>query len=127
MIEPDIDHRRLVTVAVPTFNRAALLRRALQSVLCQDYEHLEVLVGDNASQDETYLVHEALHDDSRVHWMRHKTNLGAPNNFEVLLQEAQGHYFMWLADDDYLSPGYISRCVKRLSEPNAPRHVIGRS
>lgn len=127
MTEPDTNHRFLVTVAIPTFNRAVLLRRALQSVLSQDYEHLEVLVGDNASEDETYLVHETLGCDPRVRWIQRETNLGPISNFEGLLQEATGHYFIWLADDDYLSPGYISRCVKRLSEPNAPRNVVGRA
>ena len=127
MIEQDLRRRRLVTVAIPTFNRAALLRRALDSVLSQDYEHLEILVGDNASEDDTHLVRQGIGGDRRVRWMRHETNLGALSNFEALLHEAKGHYFMWLADDDFLSPGYISRCVRRLSEPDAPRHVVGRA
>jgi len=125
--ESDTNPHLLVTVAVATFNRAALLRRALQSVLSQDYENLEVIVGDNASEDETYLVRQALGGDRRVRWIRHETNRGALSNFEILLQEAKGHYFMWLADDDYLSPGYISRCATRLSEPDAPRNVVGRA
>ena len=43
----------LVTVGIPTYNRASALTRALESVLAQDYTNLEVVISDNASTDDT--------------------------------------------------------------------------
>lgn len=117
--------RDKVTIAIPTFNRASSLRRTLESVLAQEYRDLEVLVGDNASDDETYLVQRNFENDTRVHWIRHEKNIGPLRNFEHLLQAANGKYFAWLADDDWLSAGYVEACVNALERPNGPAHVVG--
>jgi glycosyltransferase involved in cell wall biosynthesis len=112
--------RSLVSIGVPTYNRADSLRRTLRSVLDQDYEDVELIVGDNASTDSTGLVREELLDEVRVRWTTHTSNVGAMRNFEHVLSLARGDYFMWLADDDALAPGYISGCLKVLrDEPNA--------
>lgn len=121
---PTVD---LVTVAIPTWNRAASLRRALESVLSQDYASLEVIVGDNASEDETDALRREVEKDPRVRWIKHESNIGALRNFESLLELARGKYFAWLADDDWLSPGYVTRCVSVLSSCDAPAHVVGRA
>ena len=47
---------QLVTVVVPTFERSAELARALDSLLAQDHPDLEIIVGDNASADDTEAV-----------------------------------------------------------------------
>jgi glycosyltransferase involved in cell wall biosynthesis len=117
----------LVTVAIPTWNRASALRRALHSVLSQDYPALEVIVGDNASEDDTDAVRRGSAGDGRVRWIRHVSNVGPLRNFECLLEAATGKYFMWLADDDWLSSGYIARCVAILSAPDGPVRVVGRA
>jgi glycosyltransferase involved in cell wall biosynthesis len=117
----------LVTVAIPTWNREASLRSALKSVLEQDYPRIQVLVGDNASTDGTMSIRDDLAGDPRVEWIRHATNIGPIANFERLLSAARGDYFMWLADDDRVSRGYVRRCVETLSAPNPPARVAGRA
>ena len=107
----------LATIAIPTFNRGSDLRRAVESALAQDYEALEVLICDNHSNDETErLCNELAVIDSRIRYVRHAENIGALANFEYALEHAAGQYFMWLADDDWLDPDYLSQCIEALEK-----------
>ena len=113
----------LVTIAVPTFNRATMLERCLESALGQSYAAVEVIVCDNASTDSTEdVVTRALAGHPRARYVRHDTNLGAVANFQAGLDLATGDYFMWLADDDWLDPDYVARCVEVLRDD--PRVVL---
>jgi Glycosyl transferase family 2 len=103
------------TIGIPTFNRAKLLSRAIASALQQDHEPLEVLVVDNCSTDGTEeLVAEVEAFDPRVRLLRQPRNLGPAVNFETALLEARGDFFMWLADDDWITPGYLRACLHTL-------------
>ena len=105
----------LVTIAVPTFNRAAALERCLESARAQSYPEIEIVVCDNASTDGTEaVVARTLAGHPRARYVRHETNLGALANFRFGLDEADGDYFMWLADDDWLDPDFVERCVEAL-------------
>lgn len=106
---------RLATIAIPTFNRAKLLPRAVVSALAQDYPSVEVLIVDNASTDETEDICRALVDQHRhIQYMRQPFNTGPVNNFETGLRKARGYYFMWLADDDIITNNYLRRCIEEL-------------
>lgn len=113
--------RPLVTIGIPTYNRSATLARALRSALAQDHHAIEVVVCDNASTDDTAaVVARASETDARVRYVRHPVNIGATANFRSAVDEAAGDYFMWLADDDWLDPGYVTACVETLrSTPGA--------
>jgi GT2 family glycosyltransferase len=101
-----------VTVGVPTRNRAALLPRALESVLAQTHADLELLVSDNASTDGTPNVCAAFAErDERVRVLRQRHDVGLTGNFNRLLSEAAGELVMVLADDDWLEPTYVEHCL----------------
>ena len=103
------------TIALLTYNRSAMLARALASARAQDYPNLEILILDNASSDDTEpLCRAAAAEDARIRYHRHPHNLGAVGNFNAALDLASGRYFMWLADDDWLTPNYVSACVALL-------------
>jgi glycosyltransferase involved in cell wall biosynthesis len=105
----------LATIGIPTFNRAGLLGRAIASALEQDHEALEILVVDNCSTDGTAeLVAKFASADPRVRVLRQPRNLGSMVNFETALLEARGDFFMWLADDDWITPGYLRTCLHKL-------------
>jgi glycosyltransferase involved in cell wall biosynthesis len=100
-----------VTIAIPTFNRAkSFFPLALKSACSQSYSHLEILVADNASTDETRAVVEEAHDP-RIRYHRHPTNIGATNNQEFCLQDARGSYLTILPDDDLIDPDFVESCV----------------
>src|SRR5450432_1264962 len=110
-----LDKLPRVSVGLPTFNRATSLKRAIESVLAQDYPNLELVISDNASSDHTQAMCEqyATRDD-RVRYIRQHSNRGALTNFQAVLDAAEGHYFMWLGDDDWLDDSYVTGCVKAL-------------
>lgn len=104
--------RPLVTVGLPTYNRVSSLKRAIESVLAQDYTNIELVISDNASIDGTKrLCEEICEQDTRVRYIRQPRNLGAHYNFIEVLRQARGQFFMWLGDDDWLGRSYVSRCV----------------
>lgn len=105
----------LVTIGIPTYNRAQALERAARSALAQDYPNLEVVVADNASPDDTPATLARLAEDPRLRFERQPENLGHARNFAHVFAMARGELFMWLSDDDWLDPGYVSACVARLT------------
>ncbi|MCX7068114.1 MAG: glycosyltransferase family 2 protein [Methylococcales bacterium] len=105
----------LVTIGIPTYNRAELLRRSIESALCQDYAMIEVIISDNASTDNTRAVCQAFcHKNDAVKYIAQSSNIGASANFADVLKRATGKYFMWLGDDDWIDTSYISHCVSLL-------------
>ncbi len=118
----------LVSIGLPTFNRAGILKRAIDSALTQDYVNLELVISDNASTDQTQaLCEEYCRRDPRIRYVRQPTNLGAAGNFAAVLAQAQGQFFMWLSDDDWLDPGYISECTRVLESNSEHQLVCGRA
>ena len=105
----------LVTIGIPTYNRAIMLKKAIESALNQDYIKIEVIVSDNASIDDTENVcRRFCNTDTRFRYIRHATNLGAKANFIEVLDKASGQFFMWLGDDDWIEPHYVSSCVEQM-------------
>ena len=100
----------LVTICIPTYNRPEMLRHSLQSVLCQSYRHLEVIVSDNASETDTAAVVDSFGDD-RVQIDRLDANIGLHGNMSRCLHLGTGKYRIMLPDDDLMLPGNIQSKV----------------
>ena len=106
----------MVSIGIPTFNRLAGLKRALESVQAQEYANIEIIISDNASTDGTeHYCRAVCESDPRVSYIRQDSNVGSEKNFAAALEAAHGEYFMWLADDDWIDPNYISLCTAYLS------------
>ncbi|HEY2763824.1 MAG TPA: glycosyltransferase family 2 protein [Pseudonocardiaceae bacterium] len=107
----------LVSIGLPVRNGEQFLAGAVRSVLEQDYGHLELVISDNASNDSTEeICREFARSDPRVRYHRQPDNIGLLNNFIRVQQFAEGTYFRWIGDDDWLAPTYISRCAEVLAE-----------
>jgi glycosyltransferase involved in cell wall biosynthesis len=110
----------LVTVAIPTYNRASWLGECVRSSLSQTYPRIEVLISDNASTDETHDVLKQL-NDARLRIIRQKTNIGLLSNWNFCLAEARGEYIVFVSDDDRIAPQFVERCVDLIGkEPQIP-------
>lgn len=97
----------IITTIIPTYRRPQFLRRAIRSVLAQNYSHLQVCVYDNASGDETASVVEQLSkNDSRVKYHCHPENMGLVKNFIYGMERVETPFFSFLSDDDVLLPGF---------------------
>jgi glycosyltransferase involved in cell wall biosynthesis len=105
----------LMSVCIPTYNRAERLQVAIHSALNSSYSNLEIIVSDNGSTDQTEeLCRRISAANGKVRYFRHDQNLGATKNFEFARAQSVGTYFMWLGDDDSLTENYVSQCIKRL-------------
>ena len=111
----------LVSIGVPVYNGEAFVERALDALCAQDYEHLEIIISDNASTDNTAkLCRAAAERDERVTYLTSDVNRGAAWNFSRLVHVAQGPYFKWAAADDLCRPEFVSTCVAVLeADPSA--------
>ncbi len=118
----------LVSILVPTYNRANQLSAALDSALAQSHRPIEIVVSDNASSDETPSIcqrYAMRHPELRV--VRHDENCGPTRNFESLRDVAHGEYMMFLGDDDWLDVDYVSRCLEVFREHPDATVVAGRA
>lgn len=114
------DSDPLVTIAIPTFNRASWLKDCINSALSQTYKNFEVIVSDNASTDETQEVLKAFHD-RRLRAVRQKSNIGLLPNWNACLAEAKGEYIVVVADDDRIAPWLLERSVALVRrDPQVP-------
>jgi len=105
----------LVSIGVPTCDRARLLHRALHSLVAQDYPNLEIVVSDNASTDDTPAICEDMRKrHPNIRYFRVPVRTPPFANFRNALVPSQGIYFMWAADDDLWERHFVSTLVKQL-------------
>jgi glycosyltransferase involved in cell wall biosynthesis len=116
--------RPLLTIAIPTYNRADDLDELLKHIEPQlaALPQVELLVSDNASPDRTPEVTaraEARFASSgaRLEVHRQAVNLGADGNFAFCYAQARGRFFWLLGDDDRLVPGALDEVVRLLTTP----------
>jgi len=100
----------LISVIIPTYNRADWLKIAIESVLAQTYPHFELLILDNCSLDNTEDV-VASFNDSRIKYVKHKCNIGTLGNWSYGIYWAKGHYLSILCDDDFYKPNFLFSCI----------------
>lgn len=103
----------LVSIIIPTRNRAHFLPRALDSIYAQTYPNFEILVVDDGSTDQTGRVVEAYDARLRYFLQRHQGVSAARNR---ALAEARGEYVAFLDDDDMFMPQKLEKQVAYLDE-----------
>lgn len=116
--------RPLLTIAVPTYNRCALLEATLETIASQvaPVRHeVELLVANNGSPDATAAMLESFvvrYPFVKVH--NHPANIGPDPNFAFCLRQATGRYFWLYGDDDLLGDGAIEALasVLRAEDPD---------
>jgi glycosyltransferase involved in cell wall biosynthesis len=98
----------LLTIAIPTFNYARFLPDAVGSIMRQDVDDYEILIFDNASEDNTEEV-VRLFDDRRIRYIRNPSNVGAHENGNRCMANARGRYVKLLCADDVLLDGVLRK------------------
>lgn len=92
-----------VSVIIPTYNRTAFLRRAIESVLRQTYEDFDIIVVDDASREDVQGIINDFHD-SRIRLIRHEVSTGEAGARNTGIRNSQGEYMAFLDDDDEWLP-----------------------
>lgn len=110
IFESSLDCVSKVTIAIPTYKRADLLKEALDSALNQtDYDDYDVLVVDNNPDrnDETEKL-LLTYNNPRLSYYKNTKNLGMTGNWNRLYEIAKGEWVVMLHDDDLLNEKYLS-------------------
>ena len=104
----------LVSIIITTYNREKFLKEAIDSVLNQDYQNLEMIVANNASTDGTDgLMKKYIEKYKNIIYIKREKNIGAhANGYRAYKEVSKGKYIFFLCDDDYLiSPTFITNAV----------------
>lgn len=104
-----------VSIGLPVYNGEAQVGRALDSLLAQTHEDLELVISDNHSTDATESIcREYAARDRRVRYVRSDRNRGVAWNFNQTFRLAGGRYFKWASSNDIHEPSYVERCFRVL-------------
>lgn len=112
----------LLTVSIPTWNRALLVKDLLQQVCDEIVQHnlqdeVDVVVSNNASTDNTdEVVNAFLSRYSFIQYNRNTTNTGAKSNVLKSMELATGKYVLFMGDDDRMKPNVLPRIITLLKK-----------
>jgi glycosyltransferase involved in cell wall biosynthesis len=111
--------RPLLSVCVTTYNRARWLAHSLPLILRQTAPYrdmVEVLVCDNASQDDTAAIATKFRHHSHFTYHRNRENIGMLRNLGASCDQARGHYVWVIGDDDLMVEGTIERVLGAITK-----------
>ena len=100
-----------ISVITPVWNGLPYIKECVESVLAQDFQNWELIIGDNASDDGTSEYLKTL-SDPRIRVHRHEKNIGPYKNFRFLYNSARAPVYTALCADDYFYEGGLRRIVE---------------
>lgn len=110
----------LLTIAIPTFNRATYLENTLRQLKKEvsnfQIDNLEIIVSDNASPDKTEkVVADVILDGLLIKYIKNLENIGSDANIAQCFNIALGQYVLILGDDDFFIDGGLYKLFQHLS------------
>lgn len=110
----------LVSIVIPSHNRAGLIRRTLDSILNQSYQDWECLVVDDRSEDDTKdIVQNYTTRDKRFKYLVNKRKPGAQGARNEGILQAKGDWVLLLDSDDYLFPSYLEKMLSKITDDDS--------
>ncbi len=110
--------RKTVSVAIATYNRAAMARQAVEAALAQSLAPEEVVISDDASTDHTEVLFKqwlaGSSQASNVKYIRQPCNSKGVGNWNRAIEATTGDYIAWCSDDDRFLPGHLQASVDYL-------------
>lgn len=97
-----------VSIVIPTYNRAELLKKAVRSLLSQSHQNIEIVIVDDCSTDHTSIVVEEM-TDSRILYVKHPVNKGGAAARNTGIARATGDYIGFLDSDDQWLPEKLEK------------------
>ncbi|MBU6450922.1 MAG: glycosyltransferase family 2 protein [Cyanobacteria bacterium REEB67] len=117
----------LVSVCLPVYNGDQYLQAAIQSILAQTYQNLELIIFDDFSSDHSLAMIEHFAGlDNRIHHWRNGRRLGLFETYNQCLGQASGEYIKLFSQGDLLHHEAIEACVGQMqAEPTVAMVTIG--
>jgi glycosyltransferase involved in cell wall biosynthesis len=120
-----VDNEPLVSVVIPTYARPDLLSRAIQSVVDQTYENIELVVVDDCSPDSLReIVVDSTPSYIQFSFLRHDHNQGHAAARNTGMEAAEGEFIAFLDDDDEWLEEKIEKQVERFQEASESVGVV---
>lgn len=116
-VNPSDRAQPVISVIIPTYNRAQMVGRAIRSVLRQTYAQFELIVVDDGSTDETEAVVQSF-EDERVRYV-YQDNSGATVARNRGVEEANGSYVTFLDSDDEAYESWLEKMIQGFTEHSA--------
>ncbi len=114
----------LVTVVIPTYNRAKFIARGIESILQQTTEHWKILIVDDGSNDKTKEVVERYLDDTRIRYVRLTKNKGVCHALNYALSLVDTKYFSQLDADDWYEKNTLELCLRKMEKSSEKTAVV---
>lgn len=109
-------YKPIVSIVLPTFNRAGLIERAINSVLCQTFKNWELIIVDDGSSDSTFeIINSFLMGNENIRYIKH-SNRRPPLSFNAGMKASVGYYITFLGSDDEYQPDHIKLRVDFLND-----------
>jgi glycosyltransferase involved in cell wall biosynthesis len=104
-----------LSIIVPTRERSDTLVHAIRTLVSQDYADCEIIVSDNASQDDTREV-VASFSDPRIRYINTGRRMSMSENWEFALADARGEFITYVGDDDGFVRGAVAKAMRLVDE-----------
>lgn len=116
-----------ISICIPTYNRAGLLRQCLEHLFGFCNKNFEIVVGDNASNDDTpQVVDELGKKFAHFSYLRHRENLGFARNMDSLLRCATRKFVYILNDDDFVFEEALGIAISIMNANDGVVAIVGR-
>lgn len=117
--------KELVTIIIPVYNRKNLVHKAIEAAINQTYRNIEIIIGDNCSNDGTWdVLKEYSKKDHRISIFRNETNIGPVKNWHKCLNRSNGKFVKLLFSDDWIDLDFIEKTLPLFSNQKSIGFVI---
>ncbi len=107
-----MENNPLVTIICTSYNHAKFIEQSLNSVINQRYKNIELIIADNASEDNSVEVIENwLKNHNGIKFIKNESNLGITRSFNKAVKYANGTFLMDLSGDDVLMENCIGELI----------------
>lgn len=114
-----IKNNKLISIIVPVYNSEKYLQKCIDSILCQTYKNLELILIDDGSDDQSKVICEKYYfNDDRVKLITQK-NKGVSFSRNLGIEISQGYYICFVDSDDWIEQNCLEYCIDLLEKNNA--------
>jgi glycosyltransferase involved in cell wall biosynthesis len=106
------------SIIIPTYNRAHILEKAIDSVMSQHFKKWEMIIIDDGSTDDTKKIVSKYNDERLKYFFRQHAERSAARNFGI--GNSQGTYICFLDSDDYFLPDRLEKLYEEIKKRNSP-------
>lgn len=115
---------RLVSVVVPVYNNEKYIDKCLNSLICQTYKDIEIIVVDDGSNKSTADICDKFEECNQCIRVYHKANGGVSSARNFGLRKSNGCYIAFVDADDWVEPNFIECLVMNMENTKADLSVV---